>query len=91
MGFFLFCCVTLSSIRTAEITGIEHHPRDWGILTLGFGSGLAVGSYGLAWILSFGASYYSLFAVAQAVLILSLVLSLGLFLQTLSDSTQRIS
>jgi predicted MFS family arabinose efflux permease len=91
MGFFLFCCVTLSSIRTAEITGIERHPRDWGILTLGFGSGLAVGSYGLSWILSFGASYYSLFVVAQAVLIVSLVLSLVLVLQTLSDSTQRSS
>ena len=38
MGFFLFCCVTLSSIGTGEISGLRRHPRDWGFLTLGFGS-----------------------------------------------------
>lgn len=85
MGFFLFCCVTLSSIRTGEITGIQRHPHDWGILTLGFGAGLAIGSYGLSGILSLGASYYALFVVAQAVLIVSLALSLGLVLQAPSD------
>ena len=86
MGFFLFCCVTLSSIRTGEITGIQRHPHDWGILTLGFGAGLAIGSYGLSGILSLGASYYALFVVAQAVLIVSLALSLALVLQAPSES-----
>lgn len=91
MGFFLFCCVTLSSIRTGEITGIQRHPHDWGILTLGFGAGLAIGSYGLSGILSLGASYYALFVVAQAVLIVSLALSLALVLQAPSESAQPTS
>ena len=91
MGFFLFCCVTLSSIRTGEITGIQRHPHDWGILTLGFGAGLAIGSYGLSGILSLGASYYALFVVAQAVLIVSLALSLALVLQAPSESPDPTS
>lgn len=78
IGFFLFCCVTLSSIRTGEITGPARHPRDWGVLTLGFGSGLAVGSYGLSGLLALGTSYYMLFVIAQGFLATSLMLSLWL-------------
>lgn len=78
MGFFLFCCVTLSSIRTGEITGAQRHPLDWGILTLAFGTGLAIGSYGLSGFLSLGASYYTLFVIAQGILLVSLLLSIWL-------------
>ena len=78
MGFFLFCCVTLASIGTSEISGLERHPRDWGILTLGFGAGLAIGSYGLSGLLSIGASYYMLFVIAEGTLSISLLLSLWL-------------
>ncbi len=78
MGFFLFCCVTLASIGTGEISGLERHPRDWGILTLGFGAGLAIGSYGLSGLLSLGASYYMLFVIAEGILAISLLLSLWL-------------
>ena len=81
MGFFLFCCVTLSSIRTGEITGPAHHPRDWGVLTLAFGSGLAIGSYGLSGMISLGASYYDLFVVAQGIAVVALVLSVWLLLR----------
>ena len=81
MGFFLFCCVTLSSIGTGEISGLERHPRDWGVLTLGFGAGLAVGSYGLSGLLSLGASYYRLFVIAEGVLSLALVLAIWLALR----------
>ena len=78
MGFFLFCCVTLASIRTGELTGPDRHPRDWGILTLAFGTGLAVGSYGLSGFISLGAHYYTLFVLAQGVAVVSLALSLWL-------------
>ena len=75
IGFFLFCCVTLSSIRTGEISGVMRHPHDWGVLTLGFGLGLAIGSYGLAGLLSLGASYYLLFVIAQGIIFGALLLS----------------
>ena len=75
IGFFLFCCVTLSSIRTGEISGGTRHPHDWGVLTLGFGLGLAIGSYGLAGLLSLGASYYLLFVIAQGIIFGALLLS----------------
>ncbi len=78
MGFFLFCCVTLSSIRTGEITGAQRHPRDWGILTLAFGAGLATGSYFLSGLIALGVSYYTLFVIAQGILLVSLLLSLWL-------------
>ena len=78
MGFFLLCCVSLSSIRTGEITGITRHPHDWGVLTLGFGLGLAIGSYGLSGLLSLGASFYMLFAIAQGILATALLLSVWL-------------
>ena len=78
IGFFLFCCVTLSSIRTGEISGVTRHPHDWGVLTLGFGLGLAIGSYGLAGLLSLGASYYLLFVIAQGIIFSALLLSLWL-------------
>ena len=75
IGFFLFCCVTLSSIRTGEISGATRHPHDWGVLTLGFGLGLAIGSYGLSGLLSLGASYYLLFVIAQGILATALFFS----------------
>ena len=78
MGFFLFCCVTLASIGTGELSGLERHPRDWGILTLGFGTGLAVGSYGLSGLLSLGASYYMLFVIAEGILAACLLLVIWL-------------
>ena len=77
MGFFLLCCVALSSICTGEISGIARHPHDWGVLTLGFGLGLAIGSYGFSGLLSLGASYYMLFVIAQVILTVALLLSIG--------------
>ncbi|MFL2936268.1 MAG: YbfB/YjiJ family MFS transporter [Myxococcota bacterium] len=81
MGFFLFCCVTLSSIGTGEISGLPRHPRDWGVLTLGFGAGLALGSYGLSGLLSLGASYYMLFVIAEGVLAVAFALASWLALR----------
>jgi predicted MFS family arabinose efflux permease len=81
MGFFLLCCVALSSIRTGEISGVARHPHDWGILTLSFGLGLAIGSYGLSGLLSLGASYYMLFVIAQGILAVALLLSIWVFLR----------
>ena len=82
IGFFLFCCVTLSSIRTGEIAGMQRHPHDWGVLTLGFGLGLAIGSYGFSGLLSLGADYYALFVIAQCIVIAALGLSIWLLLRT---------
>ena len=78
MGFFLLCCVALSSIRTGEISGIARHPHDWGVLTLGFGLGLAIGSYGLSGLISLGTGYYMLFVIAQGILLIALLLSIWL-------------
>ena len=78
IGFFLFCCVTLSSIRTGEIAGMQRHPHDWGVLTLGFGLGLAIGSYGLSGLLSLGVDYYVLFVIAQGIVAAALGLSIWL-------------
>ena len=75
IGFFLLCCVPLTSIRTAEISGPIRHGRDWGVITLGFGLGLAVGSYGMSALLAFGWTYYHMFTIAQVTISLSLVLS----------------
>ena len=85
IGFFLFCCVTLSSIRTGEIAGAVRHPHDWGVLTLGFGLGLAIGSYGLSGLLSLGASYYTLFVIAQGILVGALLLSVWLLFRGKAD------
>ena len=85
IGFFLFCCVTLSSIRTGEIAGTVRHPHDWGVLTLGFGLGLAIGSYGLSGLLSLGASYYTLFVIAQGILVGALLLSVWLLFRGKAD------
>ena len=81
MGFFLLCCVSLSSIRTGEIAGVHRHPHDWGVLTLGFGLGLAIGSYGLSGLLSLGVGYYMLFVIAQIILAIALLLSIWLLLR----------
>jgi hypothetical protein len=64
IGFFLLCCVALSSVRTGELIGSGQHPHYWGILTLSFGLGLATGSYGLSGLLSLGMDYYDTFVVA---------------------------
>ena len=79
IGFFLMCCVPLTSIRCGEISGSARHPRDWGVLTLLFGAGLAVGSYGMSGLLSLGLSYYQLFLVAQVTILLALLLALALY------------
>ena len=79
IGFFLMCCVPLTSIRCGEISGSARHPRDWGVLTLLFGAGLAVGSYGMSGLLSLGLSYYQLFLVAQVTILLALLLALVLY------------
>ena len=81
IGFFLLCCVALSSVRTGELSGSGRHPHYWGILTLGFGVGLATGSYGLSGLLSLGMDYYATFLVAQGVLIVALLLAGWLFLR----------
>jgi hypothetical protein len=47
-------------------------------LTLGFGLGLAIGSYGMSGLLSLGMQYYSLFVIAQGILGATLLLSLWL-------------
>ena len=78
IGFFLLCCVALSSMQTAELSGRARHPHDWGLLTLGFGLGLAIGSYGMSGLLSLGMQYYSLFVIAQGILGATLLLSLWL-------------
>ena len=78
IGFFLLCCVALSSMQTAELSGRARHPHDWGLLTLGFGLGLAIGSYGMSGLLSLGVHYYSLFVIAQGILGATLLLSLWL-------------
>ncbi|MCH2180725.1 MAG: MFS transporter [Mariniblastus sp.] len=79
IGFFLMCCVPLTSIRCGEISGSARHPRDWGVLTLLFGAGLAVGSYGMSGLLSLGLSYYQLFLVAQVTIVAALLLALVLY------------
>ena len=81
IGFFLLCCVALSSVRTGELIGSGQHPHYWGILTLGFGLGLATGSYGLSGLLSLGMDYYDTFVVAQGALIVALLLAGWLFLR----------
>ena len=78
IGFFLMCCVPLTSIRVGEISGSLRHSRDWGVLTLLFGTGLAVGSYGMSGLLSLGLDYYHLFIIAQGSSALSLLFVLVL-------------
>ncbi len=73
--------MALSSVRTGEIGGSGRHPHYWGILTLGFGVGLATGSYGLSGLLSLGMDYYTTSVVAQGVLIVALLLAGWLFLR----------
>jgi len=74
IGFFLMQCVALTSMKTGEITGISRHPRWWGVLTLGFGLGLAIGAYGFSGLLALGLDYIDTFRVAQGILVVALVL-----------------
>lgn len=72
IGVSLFGIVTLSSIRTLEIVGLSRHAHFWGFMALGFGLGMALGSYAMSVLLSLGFSYIDLFKVAQATVILAL-------------------
>ena len=76
LGFFLLQCVPLTSMRTRELVGLNRHPHYWGLLTLAFGSGLLVGSYGMSALLSLGFEYINLFMVAEVALIMGLILIL---------------
>ena len=67
-------CVALTSVRTGEIVGTSRHPRWWGVLTLGFGLGLAAGAYGFSGLLSLGLNYLDTFRIAQGALVLALLL-----------------
>ena len=78
IGFFLLCCVPLTSVRCREISGRIRASHDWGVLTLMFGVGLAVGSYGMSGLLSLDVSYYQLFVIAQVTSLASLLLSIWL-------------
>jgi len=79
IGFFLMCCVPLTSIRSGEISGSVRHARDRGVLTRLFGPGLAVGSYGMSGLLSLGLNYYQLFVIAQVTSATALLLALVLY------------
>jgi len=74
IGFFLMQCVALTSMKTTEIIGLSRHPKWWGILTLGFGLGLALGAYGFSGLLSLGLEYIDTFRIAQGILLLALAL-----------------
>ena len=76
IGVSLFGAVTLSSIRTLEIVGLSLHAHWWGFMTLGFGVGMALGSYAMSSLLSLGFNYIDLFRTAQVAVILSLSLVL---------------
>ena len=72
IGVFLSGTAALSSIRTLEAVGVSRHPHFWGLMALGFGVGMAAGSYGMSALLSLGFDYIDLFKTAQVALILSL-------------------
>jgi len=88
LGFFLLACVALSSQRTGEVVGTPRHAHHWGLLTLGFALGVAIGSYGLSGLVDFGWPYYSTFAIAGGALTISVLLSLGLI--ALANEPERI-
>ena len=54
----------------------------------GFGLGLAIGSYGLAGLISLGTGYYMLFVIAQGILVVALLLSIWLLFRP-PDATAR--
>jgi predicted MFS family arabinose efflux permease len=74
IGLFLLQCVPLTSLRTLEVVGISRHPRYWGFMTLCFGLGLVIGSYGMSGLLSLKYDYIDLFRVAQVALAVALCL-----------------
>ena len=65
---------------------MQRHPHDWGVLTLGFGLGLAIGSYGLSGLLSLGVDYYVLFVIAQGIVAAGLGLSIWLLFRPASEA-----
>ena len=72
IGLSLFGTITLSSIRTLEIVGLSRHPHFWGYMALGFGVGMAAGSYAMSALLSLGFNYIDLFKTAQVIVIIAL-------------------
>mgnify|MGYP001807375076 CR=1 FL=1 len=76
IGFFLLQCVPLTSMRTREFVGLNRHPHYWGLLTLAFGFGLLLGSYGMSALLTLGFEYINLFMVAEGALIAGFILIL---------------
>ncbi|MFL3653859.1 MAG: YbfB/YjiJ family MFS transporter [Halioglobus sp.] len=76
IGVSLFGVVALSSIRTLEIVGLSRHAHFWGGMALGFGAGMAGGSYAMSALLSRGFHYIDLFQIAQVTVICALVILL---------------
>ena len=72
IGVFLSGSAGLSSIRTLEAVGLSRHPHFWGFMTLGFGVGMAAGSYVMSVLLSLGFNYIDLFKIAQIIVIFAL-------------------
>ena len=72
IGVFLSGTAALSSIRTLEAVGVSRHPHFWGLMALGFGVGMAAGSYGMSALLSLGFDYIDLFKTAQVIVIIAL-------------------
>ena len=76
IGVSLFGVVALSSIRTLEIVGLSRHAHFWGGMALGFGAGMAGGSYAMSALLSRGFHYIDLFQIAQVTVICAMVILL---------------
>ena len=76
IGVSLFGVVALSSIRTLEIVGLSRHAHFWGGMALGFGAGMAAGSYAMSALLSRGFHYIDLFQIAQVTVICALIILL---------------
>ena len=76
IGVSLFGVVALSSIRTLEIVGLSRHAHFWGGMALGFGAGMAGGSYAMSALLSRGFHYIDLFQIAQVTVICALIILL---------------
>lgn len=73
IGVSLFGVVALTSIRTLEIVGLPRHAHFWGFMALGFGAGMAAGSYAMSALLSQGFHYLDLFQIAEVAVICALI------------------
>ena len=76
IGVSLMGVVAISSIRTLEIVGLSRHAHFWGGMALGFGAGMAAGSYAMSVLLSRGFHYIDLFQIAQVTVICALIILL---------------